>query len=299
MNPKVSIIVPAYNTEAYIGECIDRLLALRYADFEIIAVDDGSTDRTGSLLDSYGAPVRVIHQSNGGVSRARNAGIEAATGEFIMFCDADDYYHPDALNVLSAAMTDDVDIVAGQMTTRPPRGRLSLPSKVRIVSGLTMARNVLYQKRGFDHSPCGKLFRRSLFGGEVMFKPDTKYEDLELSLRLFADARQVAVLSSKVYFYRQHSGSFMHQWSRGRLDALAVAESLVNQAAAYGSDLEAAAISRRYSAAWNLLRPANDHGETEVADRCRQIIRATRLRALMDPNTRLKNKLAFLPALLI
>ena len=92
--PEISIIVPVYNTEKYLHRCIDSILAQTFTDFELILVDDGSSDNSPKICDEYAEKdkrVRVIHQENGGVSRARNIGIDNSCGTYLMFCDSDDY----------------------------------------------------------------------------------------------------------------------------------------------------------------------------------------------------------------
>jgi glycosyltransferase involved in cell wall biosynthesis len=94
INPKISIIVPVYNVERYINRCIDSILAQNFSDFELILIDDGSTDSSGTICDNYAKKdnrIKVIHINNGGVSNARNKGIELAQGDYLMFCDSDDY----------------------------------------------------------------------------------------------------------------------------------------------------------------------------------------------------------------
>ena len=97
---KVSVIMPAYNRETYIRESIDSVLAQSFTDFELIVVDDGSTDSTAGIVQSYtDSRIRLIRQPNRGVSVARNAGLEAVRGQFITFLDSDDLYYPDFLKV--------------------------------------------------------------------------------------------------------------------------------------------------------------------------------------------------------
>ena len=98
---KVSVIMPAYNSEVYIRESIDSVLAQTFADFELIVVDDGSTDTTAAIAESYSdSRIRLIRQPNRGVSVARNTGLEASQGQFITFLDSDDLYYPDFLKTL-------------------------------------------------------------------------------------------------------------------------------------------------------------------------------------------------------
>lgn len=111
--PKITVIVPVYKVEKYLSKCIDSILAQTYTDFELILIDDGSPDNSGVICDEYASRdsrIRVIHKSNGGVSSARNAGIDAAQGEWIAFVDADDWIEPDYLNSMFVG-TDDVDLV--------------------------------------------------------------------------------------------------------------------------------------------------------------------------------------------
>jgi glycosyltransferase involved in cell wall biosynthesis len=92
--PKVSVVMPAYNAAAYIEEAIQSVLRQTFRDFEIVVIDDGSTDGTAEVVAATGAPVRLLRQANGGAASARNRGIEAARGEFVAFLDADDLWHP-------------------------------------------------------------------------------------------------------------------------------------------------------------------------------------------------------------
>ena len=109
----ISIILPVYNAESYLRRCIDSILAQSYSDFELLLIDDGSTDGSGTICDAYAAKdsrVRVFHKENGGVSSARNLGLDNAQGEYITFCDADDYVAPDWLAAYGDAMAEDVDL---------------------------------------------------------------------------------------------------------------------------------------------------------------------------------------------
>lgn len=109
----ISIIVPVYNAEQYLHRCIDSILAQSYTDFELLLIDDGSKDASGDICDEYaakGTRVRVFHKENGGVSSARNLGLDNAQGEYITFCDADDYVSEDWLAAYSEAIASNVDL---------------------------------------------------------------------------------------------------------------------------------------------------------------------------------------------
>ena len=109
----ISIILPIYNAEQYLHRCIDSILAQSYVDFELLLIDDGSKDSSGAICDAYAAQdsrVRVFHKENGGVSSARNLGLDNARGEYITFCDADDYVGTEWLAAYTAAMAEEVSL---------------------------------------------------------------------------------------------------------------------------------------------------------------------------------------------
>ena len=117
MIDKVSIIVPVYNIENYIRVCVESILAQTYESFELILVDDGSKDNSGILCDEYAAidsRVKVIHKENGGVSSARNTGLQQAKGKWIMYVDGDDWIEPDMIeSLIEAAKATEADLVFG------------------------------------------------------------------------------------------------------------------------------------------------------------------------------------------
>lgn len=113
---KISVVIPVYKAEKFIGRCLDSLIAQSFTDWEAVCVDDGSPDHSGEILDRYAASdsrIRVIHNENGGVSKARNCALEAITGDYVLFVDADDFLHPQTMEITSTrAEADGSDIVA-------------------------------------------------------------------------------------------------------------------------------------------------------------------------------------------
>ncbi len=106
-NPRISVIVPVYNVEQYLPRCVESILAQTYENLEILLVDDGTKDNSGAICDAYArqdARVKAIHKKNGGLSSARNAGIDAATGEYLSFVDSDDWIEPDMYEKMMALM---------------------------------------------------------------------------------------------------------------------------------------------------------------------------------------------------
>ena len=113
--PEIQIIVTVYNAETFLPKCLDSLLSQTFSDIEIIAVNDGSRDASGQILDDYAARdsrLKVIHQSNSGIGAARNRGMASATGKYLMFCDNDDWYEPNMCEILRATLLrENVDMV--------------------------------------------------------------------------------------------------------------------------------------------------------------------------------------------
>ncbi|MEE0443593.1 MAG: glycosyltransferase, partial [Acutalibacteraceae bacterium] len=134
MRPLVSVIIPTYNNERQLPRCIDSLLAQTYGNFELIAVDDGSTDGSGSVLDAYAerdARIRVIHRKNGGVSSARNVGIDDAKGEYVTFVDGDDAVDPSYIEHLAGALRQDGTAISSCIISRETENEAVTFSEVR------------------------------------------------------------------------------------------------------------------------------------------------------------------------
>lgn len=161
---KISIIVPVYKVEHSIHRCIDSILAQSFKDFELILVDDGSPDNSGAICNDYATKdkrVRVIHKKNGGVSSARNAGLDIATGEYITFVDSDDYI---AIDYLQQMQSDGSDLIISGVDTLNHEGNLLYTHKFHS-EYFTSKENIilpLLYKQLMLYSPYSKLFRRNL-----------------------------------------------------------------------------------------------------------------------------------------
>ena len=215
---KISVIVPVYNVEAYVKECLDGLLAQTYPDFEIVAVDDGSTDNSGKILDDYAAKdsrIHVIHEENGGLAHARNAGIAAANGELIACVDGDDTVAPDFLEKLEKPFeSGDYDVSVCDMEyhfedghTEESSGGSFSHTNARVYAKLVLINN----------SACNKLYKKSLFD-DLPFPDGKLYEDLATIPAIIYKAEEVIKVNAPLYYYRQRSGSIRHSLSDGIFD---------------------------------------------------------------------------------
>ncbi len=210
----ISVIIPVYKTEDYLAQCLETVLGQTYRNIEVILVDDGSPDRCPELCDDYAAldaRVRVIHKANGGISDARNAGLDAAKGELIAFVDSDDWVDYDFLEVLHGALEAcDADIAAcGIVKAYDGRyKRRCFFESSKVIDGAEAMREILLNVRMSSHT-WNKLYRRRLFDG-LRFPVGRNYEDIYIMHRIFAGARRVAAVSDWKYYYRQHSGSIIY-----------------------------------------------------------------------------------------
>ncbi len=213
MCKRLSVIVPVYNVAAYLPRCVDSLLEQNGVELEILLVDDGSTDASGSICDGYAARdsrVKVIHKENGGLSSARNAGLDAAEGEYLTFVDSDDYLEPDSYGPMLALAERwgarlvcggryDVDGNTGEKTVG------LCPEKTERISGEELAGRIFLWD-GCDSSACDKLYHRSLFD-TIRYPEGRVCEDVPVTYRLVLKA-QWAVLWNRPfynYYHRQNS----------------------------------------------------------------------------------------------
>ena len=212
----VSVIVPVYNVEEYLARCVDSILSQTYRNLEVILVDDGAKDSSGTICDSYAqrdTRVKVVHKENGGLSSARNAGIDIARGEYLEFVDSDDWLEPDAVeSMLHQAVVHQVELVLGgrwDVSARTGEKKLGLcPSHQEIISGTEMVRRI-FRWENCDSSACDKLFHKRLFR-EIRFPHGKVVEDVPVMYKIVLDAGRVALLDKPVYNYFHRSGSISY-----------------------------------------------------------------------------------------
>ena len=212
----VSVIVPVYNVEDYLGRCVDSILTQTYSNLEVILVDDGATDASGSICDRYAqidARVKVIHKENGGLSSARNAGIDMATGDWLEFVDSDDWLEPDAVeSMLHLAQNHQVELVVGgrwDVSAKTGKRKKGLcPVVQEVISGEELVSRI-FRWNNCDSSACDKLFARRLFQ-QVRFPDGVICEDVPVMYKIVLDAGRAAVLNKPIYNYFHRSGSITY-----------------------------------------------------------------------------------------
>lgn len=214
---KVSIIVPIYNVEKYLKCCLDSILAQTFQDWEAVLVDDGSRDGSGVICDEYAAKdsrFRVIHKENGGVSSARNIGLDNIQGDWIVFVDGDDWISPNMLDrLIKKAKETDSEIVLGDIefvySDRKKKYRVSKWKSEKRESLNSYIVSVWT-------SLCGGIVQKSLYQTYALRSPlKVSYcEDFHLMVRLCYYAKKVVNVHYPFYYYRQQEGSVMHNLNK-------------------------------------------------------------------------------------
>ncbi len=212
VEPKISIIVPVYKVEPYLRKCLDSIVNQTYRNLQIILVDDGSPDNCGKICDEYAARdrrIEVIHQANGGVSAARNAGLKLADGDYIGWVDSDDWIEPGMYEyLLENALKYGADIaVCGRFERYKDKSVQRGWSKVEVLNR-EQALKMLLENDCMQNSLCDKLWKRDLFEA-VCFPIGRTYEDMAVMHKLFVKAQWIVCLPDGMYNYRRWFGGIM------------------------------------------------------------------------------------------
>lgn len=229
----ISVIVPVYNVERYLSSTLDSLIhQIGDVNFEVLLVDDGSTDRSGSICDEYAREynnISVIHKQNGGLSSARNAGIDAARGEYLMFVDGDDCLDSVTLAALTKAISlhPHCDVIQFRYEEVSPSMPLGHCTKEELENYYECTGEYeyflqLYQLGGVAASACTKLIKRNLIG-DLRFKEGILHEDEEFITRLLPKCSCIGYCSNQFYKYAMRPGSIIHSnFSSSLLDIIPI-----------------------------------------------------------------------------
>ncbi len=207
--PFVSIIVPCYKVEQYLPTCIESVLSQSYQNWELILVDDGSPDRCGAICDQYAVKderISVLHKPNGGLSSARNAGLDVMRGDYVSFLDSDDYWHPDYLQRLMKHVAEEnadiaqCDFMRGTETKFPP--------VVMVEAVQTYDNHSVFIQQAAKIIMCGKVYRSCLFE-QVRMPEGLINEDDWTTWKLYYKARKIVVSNLPLYYYTHNPASIM------------------------------------------------------------------------------------------
>lgn len=222
-HPLLSVIVPVYNVAPYLVKCLDSLLAQNISDYEVILVDDGSTDNSGAICDKYAAEntaFQCIHKPNGGLPSARKAGFQISRGQYVTFVDSDDWISPAMYESMCGIIPDThADIVICDYTSAMPDREVvcrtpfapGFYDKSRLEQEIypCMIYSGTFFKYGISPSLCNKLFRRSLLQSHLMHVPDNIVvgEDALASYSCMLEADSMYIFDKPFYYYRSNPAS--------------------------------------------------------------------------------------------
>lgn len=203
-HPLISVIVPVYNVEQYLHRCVDSILTQTYPNIEVVLVDDGSPDRCGEICEEYAqkdSRVMVVHRQNGGLSAARNSGLDACHGEYVGFVDSDDYIAPEMYDQLYHDIVRfntplafcHTDVLRGGRSDHKFYGKGSKSHPKEYVMRRALEESIWW-------SAWTKLYHKSLFNG-IRYPEGKTNEDLPVTIRIFDRCDHIAVNYHKLYYY--------------------------------------------------------------------------------------------------
>lgn len=222
--PAISVIIPVYKVEPYLDACVASVTAQTFSDLEILLVDDGSPDSCPALCDAWAQKdprVRVIHRKNGGLSAARNTGIDAATGQFLAFVDSDDLLEPDTLRrAYEAQRQHDADLVVFNLCFADENGKAMKEPDFSVFQDEILTPESYWDRyyavvgpcRNYYEISCNKLYKRELFC-TLRYRLNKRFEDAFLLPELLDRCKKIACISYQGYIYIQRNGSIMSQGS--------------------------------------------------------------------------------------
>lgn len=302
--PTVSIIVPVYNAQNYLHKCIDSLLNQSYDDFEIILVNDGSKDNSKDICDEYASKdnrIRVIHKENGGVSSARNRGLDEATGKYIMFCDSDDYVKEDFCAPMVALAENDTDclVLAGITKLRDDNStKDELCKEYQEGTEATLTHQEfcnLYVKLNISspfllmHMPYNKLFVRDIIEQyKIRFDTNIHYnEDFIFNLEYLDKVSTVKIHNKSIYnYYTDAPGSLCKRYFDDMITMFRTKEDVLKKVIIDKADSKKDALRVWYTMVFddtnrainNTFSASNPASKREKTKYCTKLIRHKRFK---------------------
>lgn len=243
MNPKISIIIPIYNVDKYLEKCLDSILNQTFKDFEVILVNDGSTDNSDIIIDRYSKldnRLKAIHQKNGGVSHARNVGVKASKGEYIGFVDPDDWIYEDMfMNLYEVAISTNSDIVVCRHYRQVDGQIINKDEESEYIKEMNNKDGMkeLFKGQLYRFALWNKLFIRHLFD-EIEFPEGRIHEDLSTTYKLFSKARKITYTNYSGYVYVKRENSILTtKFNKERLQSFIAWEEILEFMKKYYNDI--------------------------------------------------------------
>ncbi|MGP1513856.1 MAG: glycosyltransferase family 2 protein [Gemella haemolysans] len=304
----ISVIVPVYNVEKYLHYAIESLLNQTYKNFEIIIIDDGSTDLSGKLCDNYEKQfnnIKVYHIENGGLSSARNFGVNKSKGDFVVFLDPDDYLEPYTLELMNRIQVKyDADIVCTKVQSTfqyMDYSGKTIVTENDIDNVMNLSTQDALIEMFYDVkatvSACGKLFRRDIF--ELTKFPVGKiYEDLAIVSEYSLKSRKIIITEEKAYKYYKRPGSIVNsEFTEARydfFDAIERNRKYINESLVDNSSVISALDAKLVKGSFSIINIAMDNGKKEAIYNIKKRLSSKWISILKNTRLSFKFKIKFL-----
>lgn len=301
-HPLISVIVPVYNVEKYIRKCLRSIMVQTYENLEIILIDDGSSDRSGKIIDDYATTdsrIKICHQENAGLSAARNKGIELSAGSYITFIDSDDYIASDYVEYLYGLLEqDDFNsplAICSLMNVYSSTGKQvdCGDSSEQILSGEKCIEMMCYHDL-VDTCAYAKLGKRELYD-KVKFPVGQLFEDIATTYLLFAQCETVACGFKPKYFYVIRENSIVtSNFNNSKLDLLKMTDQMADYVNHKYPELKKATLRRQAYARFSTLNQMLD--TTEAHQEKKEIVeflKKNEKKVLADPKTPRRDRIAY------
>lgn len=301
MKELISVVIPIYNVEKYLRRCIDSVIKQTYENLEIILVDDGSQDNCAEICDEYAindSRIKVIHKLNGGLSDARNSGIDIASGKYITFIDSDDYVTKDYIEVLYNALKADMtDLAISSHKVIYENGTVieKATGEKSILSSKEVLERILYDD-GIDLSAWAKLYKIELWN-DVRYPKGRLFEDSATTYKLIDKCDKVTIISKATYNYMIRNSSITNvKFSNKKLDLIKSTQEMCTYVKKRYPDLEKATNRRlmyAYLSTLTQLIKSNEKND-EVEEYLYYYIEENSKKVLIDKKVPTRDKLALI-----
>lgn len=304
-NDLISIIIPVYNVEKYLAKNIESVIRQTYRNIEVILINDGSTDNSGKICDEYAKidkRIKVIHKSNGGLSDARNVGIDVANGQFITFCDSDDYLKESYIEYLYELIKKDkckMSICSYCILTENEK---MIDCGKGYNEGILTTEQTLSRMlcdEGFSVSACAKLYAKELFD-DVRYPVGKLCEDNGTTYKLIKKCKLISYGNISQYIYIKRSGSIMNsKFNMKKLDLLELTNEMANELLEEYPNIKDAIERRVIYAKLSIIRQAiNDDTSVKLVKKLRQEVIRDWKKILLNKKINSRDKAAFFILLL-
>lgn len=297
---KISIVIPMYNVEQYLDNCLNSIVNQTYRNIEIILVDDGSPDNSGTIADEWALKdqrIKVIHKSNGGLSDARNVGVDHATGNYIMFVDSDDVVDKRICqHLLDISLKNNTDISICDAFHIFDNNELSFTMGDNvIVYKPNEAINNMWYQHSFLPSAWGKLYKKEIFK-QSRFTKGIIFEDIDIMHELFYQANSISYSNAKLYGYIHHEGSITTKvFDKKDVVILDICQKLIDFANNHDKSLVASAKAYSVTGALRVFLNVPNTNEFSFAkQKAQNTLSLYAKDVLKDKNIRKKSKYAII-----